>query len=1455
MEYNFVFSMDYGIGLILNETDGKYKIKYENQTLDDQSQFSFQFIDSRMSKYILNKKYETFFKYDYFYRGQDYANRGYVKSFLIVADTIVSRVSGSGDARYTQNIKYEQGHFINTCSCPVGKSCKHVAATVIRISNIMNELLNDTNLNQNNNLINLLEAFKTAHGQAEQLMLAISLKDAIKQERDIEEIIGFIALNRRRYNLDMLSYLLAYNNRLYQIVYNMPYDRERDKYYIDIKYTRSEIERIINDSDEYRFSYITKRKKLIYLVLNEEYYYSIKYILENPVELKIYNKILASLSSYVDPTPELVDLFLENYSYNFNYDDNLSQFVKNILKNANLDIKMRVYEKLGADLDLTIEDINAFPYDMQLKLIKSFRNSNTAINYINSHFDEFLRIDRYDLVCALYELFKFTTKNNEKLIIELLSKIENTKYVIAILKNETSTRGFYNNFDVDEFLEYIRIRYVISTFDKDLIVHFEFLISNNIVLEVDLKDRTVISITYKGLVMERNSNELNEILDKIFESPDFIAEYKKEEDKVKEKRNRAKILEYSKKINELNNILNYESYNQTGLVTLKPELTFFPYHQDEYAEYNPELSLELKIGRDKFYVIKSLPDLLDNIRLNNDYKYGKNLEFNHHINNFDNKSRDLIELLFLIEGKTDYRRYENPRYVPINGFVVERLFDIYRDNKLSINNIEYYISNEEIPFESKIDSNYLLTTNIDSDDVLFTTKNIYYLNKNNQTLYKIITNDNNIQLYDFIIKNNGMDVSLVLDKFKNDIFSRFSNEIVVAKNIEDDFKLSELIIDAYFDFDGKAITINTKIYKENETDFKMNVSDNTKLDRFSKYINNLGFVDNKIVDEDHIYNFLIMDFNELRGLANVYLSDSLKNKTMSKPTLGNIRITYTNTVMNAFLEESMYSEEELYQILSAVKKRKKFVLLKDDRIVDLNNDESVEFYDTVSDLKLDLKHVLTKKQIPTYQVIKALSHQNNCDIDEYVSNLIDELTKFKDAKYDIPKINGKLRGYQKEGFNFLKILSKYNLGGILADDMGLGKTLEIITLLLSDDKELPSLVVCPKSLIFNWLNEFEKFDGNTKVVCLIGNQNERHKIEESIENKKVVYIIGYNTLSNDLEYLSNVNFNYIILDEAQYIKNVSANKTKSVKQLEGIHKFALTGTPIENNILDLWSIFDFIMPDYLDSIDNFRSKYLGNDKYIDMVRIKVSPFILRRKKEDVLKDLPPKIERIISVDMTNTQRKLYDAYKLEANKAMEVGNGAFEMLPYITRLRQICVDPSTYLENYTGGSGKTSEVLDTIDNYIDNGHRILLFSSFVQALKIIEVNLINKNIKYYKITGDTDSKERLDLVDSFNKNDSIKVFLISLKAGGTGLNLVGADTVIHLDPWWNVSAENQATDRAHRIGQTKSVEVIKIVCEESIEQRVIELQNIKKDLVDRVIAKDDSSITGFTLEDINYILR
>ncbi|MBQ9251339.1 MAG: DEAD/DEAH box helicase, partial [Clostridia bacterium] len=430
----------------------------------------------------------------------------------------------------------------------------------------------------------------------------------------------------------------------------------------------------------------------------------------------------------------------------------------------------------------------------------------------------------------------------------------------------------------------------------------------------------------------------------------------------------------------------------------------------------------------------------------------------------------------------------------------------------------------------------------------------------------------------------------------------------------------------------------------------------------------------------------------------------------------------------------------------------------------------------------------------------------------------------------------------------LSILTKYNMGGILADDMGLGKTIQVIALLKSDRSRKPSLVVCPKSLIFNWLSEFARFDGTMKVAAIYGPDSRRSEIIAGIDGKeRAVYITSYDSLRNDITKYTG-EFNYVILDEAQYIKNVNAQKTKSVKELKASHRFALTGTPIENSVIDLWSIFDFIMPGYFEELSKFQ------DTEHAAIARKAGPFILRRVKEDVLEDLPAKYERILSTDMSDGQRKLYDAMRQEARKALEEGGKAFDLLPYLTRLRQVCVDPGMFAEGYQGGSGKMEMLKTLIPEYLENHHRILIFSQFVKALEGVREMLNRQGIPTYFLSGATPAKDRVEMMDSFNNGSGTDVFLISLKAGGTGLNLTGADTVIHLDPWWNVAAENQASDRTHRIGQTRNVEVIKLIAGESIEQRVVELQDMKKEVIKQVISDDDGSVTSASLEDIAFVL-
>ena len=395
----------------------------------------------------------------------------------------------------------------------------------------------------------------------------------------------------------------------------------------------------------------------------------------------------------------------------------------------------------------------------------------------------------------------------------------------------------------------------------------------------------------------------------------------------------------------------------------------------------------------------------------------------------------------------------------------------------------------------------------------------------------------------------------------------------------------------------------------------------------------------------------------------------------------------------------------------------------------------------------------------------------------------------------------------------------------------------------------PSLVVCPKSLIFNWLNEFGRFDPKTPVTAIYGPDSKRSEIINAIDyKKKGVYITSYDSLRNDIDKYTG-QFNYGILDEAQYIKNVHAQKTKSVKELKVTHRFALTGTPIENSVVDLWSIFDYIMPGYFEELTRFKESDTA-----DIAR-KSAPFILRRVKEDVLEDLPPKYERILSADMSDGQRKLYEAMRLEARERLESGGKAFDILPWLTRLRQVCVDPAMFVDGYDQGSGKMDMLRNLIPEYLEQGHRLLIFSQFVKALEEVRLMLHDLGIATYFLSGATPAQDRIEMMDSFNNGSGTDVFLISLKAGGTGLNLTGADTVIHIDPWWNVAAENQASDRTHRIGQTRNVEVIKLIAADSIEQRVVELQDIKKEVIKQVISDDDGSVTSASLEDIAFVLK
>lgn len=500
------------------------------------------------------------------------------------------------------------------------------------------------------------------------------------------------------------------------------------------------------------------------------------------------------------------------------------------------------------------------------------------------------------------------------------------------------------------------------------------------------------------------------------------------------------------------------------------------------------------------------------------------------------------------------------------------------------------------------------------------------------------------------------------------------------------------------------------------------------------------------------------------------------------------------------------------------------------------------------------------KQIKGTKITKNTEYKNI--INGLDKDLLDEEERIPDG------IESVLRSYQIIGYKWLKTLDRYKFGGILADDMGLGKTIQIISILLdykqNCDEHRASIVVSPSSLSLNWKNEIEKFAPSLNIKVVRGTMTERKEIIQNIDKYDLV-ITSYDLLKRDIDIYKEkkYNFKYIIADEAQYLKNNNTKNAKAIKQLNSDTRFALTGTPIENSLAELWSIFDFIMPGYLFSYKEFKSTYetaivKDEDKEtMDKLKMLIEPFILRRTKKEVLTELPEKTITVLNNEMEEEQRKIYLSYLVQAKQELqdEININGYEksqikILAALTRLRQICCHPGLFIENYKGGSSKLEQCMEIIEDGVMAGHKILLFSSYTSMFEIIEKELNKREIKHFKLTGATKVDERIELVDEFNHNPEIGVFLISLKAGGTGLNLIGADMVIHYDPWWNISAENQATDRAYRIGQKNNVQVYKLITKDSIEEKIYEMQQRKAELTDNMLNTQTTFINKLSKEEI-----
>ena len=604
-----------------------------------------------------------------------------------------------------------------------------------------------------------------------------------------------------------------------------------------------------------------------------------------------------------------------------------------------------------------------------------------------------------------------------------------------------------------------------------------------------------------------------------------------------------------------------------------------------------------------------------------------------------------------------------------------------------------------------------------------------------------------------------------------------------------------------------------------------------------------------------------------------------KMGTSSSRAVKPVKVSVGVSVSSGLLELDIATEDvpqsELLDILNSYRTKKKYYRLKDGSFVSLQDSSLELLAELMEAAHLKPKEFVTgKMHLPMYRTLyldKMLEETEGVysSRDSHFRKVVKGFKTVKDADFEEPESLSKvMRKYQKNGYKWLRTLETWQFGGILADDMGLGKTLQIISVLLAakqEGREGTSLVVSPASLIYNWAEEFARFAPELNISLIVGSQEERQgKIEAYGEAD--VLVTSYDLLKRDIHLYEDRQFLYQIIDEAQYIKNHTTAAAKAVKVINSQNRYALTGTPIENRLSELWSIFDFLMPGFLYGYDVFKKEMetpiVKNKDEGAMKRLQkmVSPFILRRLKEDVLKDLPEKLEECRYVRFATEQQRLYDGQvvhmreKISGQNEEEFNKNKLLILAELTRLRQICCDPSLCFDNYKGEVAKLEACLQLIQSAMDGGHRMLVFSQFTSMLEILQRELTAAEIPYFTITGSTSKEKRLQMVKEFNEGDT-PVFLISLKAGGVGLNLTGADMVIHYDPWWNLAVQNQATDRAYRIGQTKKVTVYKLIVKNTIEEKIQKLQETKKNLADQIISGDTGQLGSLSRDEIMELLE
>ncbi|HAT4339387.1 TPA: DEAD/DEAH box helicase [Clostridium perfringens] len=908
---------------------------------------------------------------------------------------------------------------------------------------------------------------------------------------------------------------------------------------------------------------------------------------------------------------------------------------------------------------------------------------------------------------------------------------------------------------------------------------------------------------------------------------------------------------------------------------------------------------EFRIGAGNLNLILDLKDLLYKNSLKKPLKFNDGFTYNPLKDEFLDEDKRVFQFVAshkdMISG-----RYLRLKQNNLKDFL--KLIDEKKKINFNFNSINYEVKvkKENVPValtlkegkEGFILSHHkkfpVILNNL--GDVMFFDRNLYLPRKRQLEYY--------IPIHKLFLKNNTITYKKSLESLRNllEELKNISKNIVLDENIrvfkeklmKTTFNLyknkGKIYCNVKIDYCGYIIDL-IRDEKDNSflRDLKSEKYIEFQLERFKfiKREEDFCFIGN----EEEMYELLSKEIKKLKEFGEVLLSEELKEFKVLDSSLISSELKELSNFYKLKFDFGDFELRELRESIEAMKKGDRFYRTKK-VYLDLEDPGIVNFLNLLEDLGLenikDNEVYIDKSKVLYIQ--EKLKNRNLSFIKggNVLQEIVGKLLNKEFKRKLVPKaLNAELRPYQKDGFKWINEITDLGFGGVLADDMGLGKTIQIIAFLLSQKKS-KSIVVVPTSVIYNWMDEFEKFAPSIRVGLVHGSKSKRDKVlrdfkrglgikveEENLKEKSYekydVLLTTYGTLKNDEKAYENLSFDYCIIDEAQNIKNPAAQATLSVKNIKSRCNIALTGTPIENNLMELWSIFDFVMPGYLFTKERFRERFILDESNLSELKSLITPFILRRLKEDVLSELPEKLEKKYLVEMKGKQKQLYSFYvkaiknQLNENKSSEKsGRDKINLFAYLTKLREICLDPSLVVPDYTGGSSKLTVVKEIVKDASESGKKILLFSQFTSVLQKIEEDFKKEDISYLYLDGGTSAKDRVERVKKFNEDSNIKVFLISLKAGGVGLNLTSASVVIHFDPWWNPAVEDQATDRAHRFGQENKVEVIKLVAKDTIEEKIVLMQEDKRELIQSLMdgkTMDGKGLKRLTEEEISKLFE